>query len=114
VPSQSVTTTQSLRDVTEIRAGLAAGGLFLTTAVIVSQHVHTGPAMVALFLQTGLSCLSLERRSAAFLVGLTGWALCTGFVVNQLGDLTFAGPDLARLAAWSVWVQTCCRPGPSQ
>ena len=94
--------------------GLAAGGLFLTTAVLVALHLHTTAAIVALFLQTGVACLTLERRSAALLLGVTGWALCTGFVDNQLGDLTFAAPDLARLAAWFVWAQTCCWLGAPQ
>jgi hypothetical protein len=114
VSIQSVTPARSLREVTEIRMGLGAGGLFLTTAILVALNLRSGPAMIALFLQTGMSCLALERRSAAFLLGVTGWALCTGFVVNQLGDLTLAGPDLARLAAWLVWAQTCCWLGAPQ
>ena len=44
------------------------------------------------------------RRSPAgrlaLLVGVTGWALCTGFAVNQFGQLTFAATDLVRLAAY--------------
>ena len=33
----------------------------------------------------------------AVLTGLTAWACLTGFVVNELGQLTFAGADLVRL-----------------
>jgi hypothetical protein len=111
VPIQSV---QSLREVAEVRLGLAGGGLFVTTAAFVSLHVATIVAVVALFLQTGLSCLALERRAAALLLGLTGWALSTGFGVNQLGELTFSAPDLMRLAAFAFWALTCRWLGATQ
>jgi len=105
VVSIQVESPRSLRDVAEVRLGLAAGGLFATTAALVALRVPTAAAVTALLVQTGLSCLVLERRSAALLVGVSGWALSTGFAVNRLGVLTFSAPDLARLAAFAACAQ---------
>ena len=86
----------------------------LTTAVLVCLHVPSTVAVSTLFVQTGLSCLALEQRAAALLLGVSGWALCTGFAINQLGELTFEGPDLARLGAYSALAQVCRRLGATQ
>ena len=110
----SLESARSLRDVAEVRLGFAAGGLFATTAAFVALHVPTVAAVTALFLQTGVSSLALEGRSAALSLGVIGWALGTGFAVNRLGELTFASPDLVRLAAFAAWAGACRWLGATQ
>jgi hypothetical protein len=105
VTFQPIEPARSLRDVAEVRLGVAVGGLFATTAVLVSSQVPTAVFLTVLFLQTGVWCLVLDGRGAVLLLGLTGWALGTGFAVNRLGMLTFSAPDLARLAAFAIWAQ---------
>jgi hypothetical protein len=114
VVSIQVEPTRSLSDVTEVRLGVAAGALFATTAACVTLHLPTAAAVTALFLQTGVWCLALERRSVALFLGVVGWALSTGFAVNRLGELTFTASDLARLAAFAGWAAACRRLGATQ
>lgn len=90
----------SLRAVPEVRLGLGGGGLLITTAACVALGVPTTVTGIALLVQTGLCSLALAHRAAAVLLGVTGWAMCTGFAVNQLGQLTFARGDLLRLAVY--------------
>jgi uncharacterized membrane protein YhhN len=89
----------AITDEVEVRCGVGAMALFVLTAVV-QLAGPTGSDAVALFLSaTVLLALLLDRVHALFL-GVTGWALATGFVVNTAGELTLAPPDLARLAAF--------------
>ena len=82
-----------------VRVGVGGGTLFVVTAALVAVGIPTAAFTAALAVATGV-CSSAVRRSGALLLGVTGWALCTGFGVNELGQLTFAPGDLLRLAAY--------------
>ena len=88
-----------MTDEVDIRCALGAGALLVLTAVVLATGA-VGTGGVALLLgATVLGAWVLDRRRA-LLLGLTGWALVTGFVVNTAGDLTATAPDVVRLAAF--------------
>ena len=91
----------ALTDEVEVRCGLGAAALLLLTAVVVSTG-PTGTRGVALFLVVTVLLAQLVDAMRALLLGLTGWALATGFVVNTYGDLTLAPRDVLRLAVFLV------------
>ena len=81
-----------------VRFGIAHAGL-VTTALIVAAASLPGPvALGAMAVSAGAGGrrLSLGWRSG---IALSAWAIFTGFLHNDLGLLTFAPPDLLRLAA---------------
>lgn len=80
-----------------MRAGAAFVLLFGLAAGFVAGHVGTLAGLVAYVGACGVCALLLPPGYAA-LTGLSGWAFLTGFVVNTAGRLTFAVPDLERLA----------------
>jgi hypothetical protein len=82
-----------------VRTGLGGGILFVLTAVGVATGLPAG-ALIGLLLAASAVLATVVDRAPAVLLGVTGWALATGFGVNDLGRLTFAMPDLLRLAAY--------------
>jgi hypothetical protein len=89
----------AITDEVEVRCGMGAGALLLLTAVV-QLAGPTGSDAVALFLAATVLLAFLLDRVHALLLGATGWALATGFVVNTAGELTLAPLDLARLAGF--------------
>lgn len=90
---------RGITDEVEVRCGIAAGALLVLTAVLVTA----GPTIVggvAVFLAATVLLAHLLDAPRALLLGLTGWALATGFVVNTAGDLTLAPWDALRLAVF--------------
>ena len=84
-----------------IRFGIA--GALLVAVVIVSglARVDDGYVLGAVLVATAALGATVNRGLAAVL-GLTAWALATGFVTNAYGLLTFAGADLELMAALVV------------
>ena len=91
----------ALTDEVEVRCGLGAASLLLLTAVVVSTG-PTGFDGVALFLAATVLLAQVVDRARALLLGLTGWALATGYVVNSAGDLTLSPRDALRLVVFLV------------
>jgi hypothetical protein len=89
----------SMTDQAGVRLGIAGGALFVATAVVVGVPVPQGYAAAALLVLTTACCLALPVGAALFLA-VAGWALSTGFVANNLGELTFGPHDLLRLATY--------------
>ena len=87
-------TDSRLIDLDEVRAGLAAGLLFLLTPVGERLQVGVDPALAVVVVVT--MAVALAGRWAVLVVA-AGWGLVTGFVVNTSGVLTFGVHDLARL-----------------
>ncbi len=79
--------------------GAGGAGLFVVTAALVAVGMPTLAFTATLAVATSVFA-STVARPGALLLGVTGWALCTGFGVNELGQLTFAPADLLRLAAY--------------
>lgn len=89
-----------LLDVDRVRVGAAGAGLFVVTAALVAVGMPTPAFTVTLAMVTTVFA-SAVARPGALLLGVTGWALCTGFGVNDLGQLTFTAGDLVRLGAYA-------------
>jgi hypothetical protein len=88
--------TDGLRDLPALRAAALNGSLFLASVLAGRLDTPAAPATaVAVVAVVSIGCRL--PTAYAVLTGLTAWACLTGFVVNGLGQLTFAGPDLARL-----------------
>lgn len=85
---------------TGVRLGVAGGVEYVAMGVLVAAHAPSPAGVAVLLVVTALACPVLPRP-AALLLGVTGWALATGFLVNGLGQLTFGGADLLRLAAYA-------------
>jgi hypothetical protein len=79
-----------------VRFALATGLLVL--AVLAAAAFRRGPVETeyAEVLTAGLSAIGLSTLMTSW-IGAIGWAFYTGFVENDYGQLTLAGPDLARL-----------------
>ena len=80
-----------------VRFGLAQCALVAVLLACAAVRLDAISTLVAVCLVTSAAALVLPLRWAAVL-GLVAWAFFTGFVTNHLGQLTFATPDLARLA----------------
>ena len=89
----------ALTEEVEVRCALGAGALLLLTAVAPAAGA-VGTDGVALLLAATVLVSCVLDRTRALLLGLTGWALATGFVVNTAGDLTATPPDVLRLAVF--------------
>ena len=88
-----------LLDVDRVRIGVGGGVLFVVNSALVATAVPT-PVFVAVLVVATVVVASTVALPGALLLGLTGWALSTGFGVNQLGQLTFAPHDLLRLLVY--------------
>ncbi|MDH2412974.1 hypothetical protein [Nocardioides sp. CER19] len=85
-------------DQVEFRFGIGAGGLVL--AVIVARLAGLDEAHAAVLLLGVTAALGATvSRALAALLGLTAWALLTGFVTHRYGVLTFALSDLLLMTA---------------
>jgi hypothetical protein len=84
-----------------VRLGVAGGAEYVAMGVLVAAGAPTSAGVAVLLALTALASPTLPRP-AALLLGVTGWALTTGFLVNGLGQLTFRGGDLLRLAAYAA------------
>ena len=71
----------------------------VVTAALVAVGMPTLAFTATLGVVTAVFASAVGRRGAV-LLGVTGWALCTGFGVNDLGQLTLAPADLLRLSAY--------------
>ena len=88
-----------MTDEVGVRCGLGGGALLVLTAVVVTTG-PTGFDGVALYLVATTLLAQLVDPAHALLLGLTGWAFATGFVINSAGDLTFAPGDTLRLGVF--------------
>lgn len=86
-------------DQTGVRLGVSGGVLYAAMGLLVAVGVPAGAGVGVLLLLTAACCPVLSRPGA-LLLGVAGWALATGFLVNALGQLTFAPADLLRLGAY--------------
>src|SRR4051812_2984032 len=86
---------------TGVRLGVAGGVEYVAMGLLVAAHVP-GPAGVAVLLVVTALASPVLPRAAALLVAVAGWALATGFLVNDLGQLTFGTTDLLRLAGFAA------------
>lgn len=83
----------------QVRTGMGGASLFVVTSALVATRVPS-PAFSAVLAVATAVVASAVTRPGAVLLGVTGWALCTGFGINDLGQLTFAPADLLRLVAY--------------
>jgi hypothetical protein len=90
---------QAITDEVEVRCALGAVVLLLLTNIVTTLGPRGTDGVVLLLLATVLLALLLDRVRA-LLLGLTGWAFATGFVVNTGGDLTTGPADALRLAVF--------------
>ena len=90
---------RAITDDVEVRCSLGAGALLVLTAVLDTAEPTVGDG-VALFLAATVLLSHLLDAPRALLLGLTGWALATGFVINTAGDLTLAPWDVLRLVVY--------------
>lgn len=82
-----------------VRVGTGGAALLVMTATGVAVGLSTTGFTVLLAVATGL-CAATVGHPGALLLGVTGWALLTGFGVNELGELTFTPADCLRLVAF--------------
>jgi hypothetical protein len=84
-----------------IRFGIAEGALVLAVLTAAALHLPLPAALVLVGLAAfgGGYCTSLGW---ALLLGVSAWAWFTGFLENQLGQLTLASQDLDRLVALAL------------
>lgn len=94
-----------------VRFGLAQCALAAVLLASAAVRLGAGSTLVAVCVATSAAALVLPARWAV-LLGVVAWAYFTGFVTNQLGQLTFDAPDLLRLALlvtvgstahWAAW-----------
>lgn len=88
--------TTTLRQVPEVRFGLGHFSILVAVAVIMTLGVQPHPALLAMLVVTVVWASRLPLGLATALGGVA-WAYYTGFVVNELGQLTFGTGDLVRL-----------------
>jgi hypothetical protein len=88
--------TTTLRQVPEVRFGLGHFSILVAVAAITVLGVAPHPALLAMLLVTVVWASRLPLGLATALGGVA-WAYYTGFVVNELGQLTFGTADLMRL-----------------
>jgi hypothetical protein len=90
---------RAITDEVEVRCAIGAGALLVLTAVLVTAQPTVVDGVVV-FLAATVLLAHLLDATRAVLLGLTGWALATGFVVNTAGDLTLMPWDALRLAVF--------------
>lgn len=77
-----------------VRLGVAGGLLVVVLCVVCSTGVPDKDGIE--LLATALLALTVTRGGGV-LLGVTSWALLTGFVTNRYGRLTFGPHDLVLL-----------------
>jgi hypothetical protein len=84
-------------DQVELRFGI--GGGVLVVAVLLARLAALDEAYAALLVASVAAVLgAVVGRGRAAVLGLTAWALLTGFVTHRYGLLTFTPSDLMLLA----------------
>lgn len=83
-------------DQVEIRFGIAGGLVVLVLCAVRLAGLDDGYAF-GLLLVTTVALSAAVNRRLAVLLGLSTWALCTGFLTNTYGVLTFSPRDLALM-----------------
>ncbi|WP_066373843.1 hypothetical protein [Herbidospora mongoliensis] len=88
------------RHVTSLEMLIPAGAAMAVGAVVVVAMAvpDTSERVAAMAAMTALIGLVVRRPVAVGAVACVAWLLMTGFLVNGLGELTFAGADWLRLA----------------
>jgi hypothetical protein len=76
------------------RVSLALVAAMFVLAVV---RVHGPAAWVVLTVLAGW-CITWAHPLTAVAAGVETWSIQTGFGVHRYGELSFAGPDLVRLA----------------
>jgi len=103
--------TERVTGLSSVRFGLAQCALVAVLLASAAVRLDSVPTLAAVCLVTCAAALVLPLTWAAALATVA-WAFFTGFVVNRLGELTFAATDLQRLvllvavgsaAHWAVW-----------
>lgn len=88
--------TARVTDETWIRFGIAEAAL--VAALLVASALRLDEQLtLALVALTTVAAGTLLAPVCAAGLGVSAWAMFTGFSENSLGTLTFAGPDLLRL-----------------
>jgi hypothetical protein len=95
------TARQHLVDEPGIRFGLANALLVMTLLGAAAARLALAATTSLAVLVAGLASVGLPVLMTAW-IGLVAWALVTGFVVNQYGELTFQDGDLVRLGVFAV------------
>ena len=80
-----------------IRFGFANAAVIVSLLACAALGARGAQTLVILLVVVAVSSLRLPAWLGA-VCGAPAWAFYTGFVVNQLGELTFRDPDLVRLA----------------
>lgn len=92
-----------MTDESGVRFGIATGIVVVTVLIATLAGIGEIDSAILVLAVGGVVAVSL-RPWLAPLVGLVAWAFWTGFVENAFGQLTLAGPDLARLAGFAAVV----------
>lgn len=107
--TQTVTRVPALVAEPEIRFGLAHGVLIVILLVGAAGHLPT-PLVGLAMLVTVLGVAGGQRLGLAIFLGISQWAMVTGFFVHVRGQLTFAPGDLVRLALFVTVTVIATRP----
>jgi hypothetical protein len=90
-----------LSDEPGFRFAVATAAIVLALFVAAPAPLRAGEVELLLVAVAGTASSGLSL-AVVLGVGVEAWALFTGFAHNRLGDLTFTGPDLTRLALFTV------------
>lgn len=101
----TTSTHHRLTDEPGIRFAVATTAIVLALFAAAVAPLHAGEVELLVVSVAGVAGSGLPWP-VALGIGVEAWALFTGFAHNRLGDLTFAGPDLARLALFTVGTVT--------
>jgi len=94
-------TRSELRDEPGVRFGVASGALVLAFSVCASAGLSAGQTELVALCVGGLASAGLPMAMTTG-IGVAAWALFTGFVEHDYGELTFAREDLTRLAVFTA------------
>jgi hypothetical protein len=97
----TTSTPHRLSDEPGFRFALATAAVVLALFAAVVAPLHAGEVELLVVVVAGTASSGLSFM-VALGVGVEAWALFTGFAHNRFGDLTFTGPDLARLVLFTV------------
>jgi hypothetical protein len=90
-----------LADEPGIRFGIANGVLVAMLFVAGVTRLQVSETEFLTVILAGLVSIGLTLAMTAW-ISIVAWALFTGFVENQYGELTFDHGDLVRLAVFAV------------
>jgi hypothetical protein len=90
-----------LSDEPGIRFAAATAAIVMALFAAAPAPLHAGEVELLLVVVAGTASSGLSL-AVVIGIGVEAWALFTGVAHNRLGDLTFTGPDLARLALFTI------------